>query len=143
MNFYSIILGLFTIAGVAMMAWSWRNISKKRSCKTWPSISARVIEAQAASKQYDMQPLVRFTYQVSNKSYEGIVDIPAGESAAPDFAQRFLQKYPLDSELTVFYNPASPQEHTLKAGTNNEDWLLFAVGAGAFVMGLVFILINL
>lgn len=142
-NLYSIIVGLFSLAGAALALWSWRGISQKRRTSNWEALEARIIAAVKQSPENDMLPLVTYQYEIDNQKYQGVVDVPSGESALPEFADQFLKKYPLDSQLTVYCNPQNPAESALKKGVNSEDWVIFSVGIGACIFGAGYFIANI
>ena len=142
MNLYVVIIVLFTLGGLALAAWSWKNIQKQKKTTHWSTTEAVVIESVAESEGNDRQPLVRFSYTVDGHEFQGIAEVPSdSQSDLPGFAERFIKQYPLHSQLNIYFNPENPTQSAVKVGVNSEDWFLFSVGASCFLLGLVFVFV--
>ena len=143
MNLYSVIIALFAVGGAVLAAWVGLAILRKRKTAEWPATQAKVVSGEKSSAENQGLPLVKFAYQVDDRTFDGIVDVPVGEATMPEFADKFLGKYPIGSELTVYYDPSDPAEYTLKPGVDKEDWVLFYLGIATLILGAGFLLTGL
>ena len=140
-NPYSIIVGLFCVAGAALALYSGANIRKKGRTASWPATKGHISESVQACKETEFLPRVVYSYTVAGKEYKNVMPMPPGESSNPDFAGRFVAQNPIGKELTIYYSPENPALSLLKVGVGTEDWVILFLGIGAMVMGLVFLLV--
>ncbi len=136
MSYYALIIGAFIAVGLIITAYGWRTYQRGRSTRQWPSVSGEITEALLASEENDLLPDIRFTYIVDSQRYEGRLRFPAGTTPMPGFAHHQLEKYPLGSQVTVYYNPRNPAESTLEPGAE-DDWLVLATGIGVTLIGIL------
>ncbi len=136
MNYYVLIIAGFIIVGLMITAFGWRAFQKGKATQQWPSVSGKVSETRLASEENDLLPDIRFNYTVNENHYEGRVEFPPGTMPMPGFADNQLEKYPLGSEVAVYYNPQQPQQSTLEPGRATDDWLILAIGIGFTIIGL-------
>ncbi len=136
MSYYAIIIGAFIVAGLIITAFGWRAFQKSKASTQWPSVSGKISEAQLASAENDLLPDIRFSYTIKTERYQGRVEFPPGTMPMPGFAQKQLEKYPLGSEVQIYYNPLQPDRATLEPGGADDDWLVLATGIGVTALGL-------
>jgi len=140
-NPYSIIVGLFCVAGAVLAVYSGVNIRKKGRTATWPATKGHISESLEPSMETEFLPRVVYSYTVGGKEYTNVLPIPPGESSNPDFSGRFIAQNPVGKELTIYYSPEDPALSLLKVGVGTEDWVILLLGIGAMVMGLVFFVV--
>ncbi len=137
MNYYAIIIGAFIVVGLLITAFGWRAFQKGKTTKQWPSVMGKISDTCITSDENDLLPDIRFSYAVETNHYEGRLEFPPGTMPMPGFAQHQLEKYPLGSEIAVYYNPHQPEQATLKPGPAKDDWLLLTAGIGFVIIGLL------
>ncbi len=136
MSYYALIISAFIAVGLMITAFGWRAFQKGKSTKEWPSVTGIISETRMASDENDLLPDIRFSYTVDNRHFEGRLEFPPGTMPMPGFAANQIEKYPLGSEVMVYYNPQQPDQATLEPGRARDDWLLLAVGIGFTAIGL-------
>jgi hypothetical protein len=116
-------LGLGVLGAVLILLY-FRNKQKAKASETWPSTSGRIISTDIRVDEYDDDddsfkvryvPVVQYEYQVGEENFEG-KRIAFGSDltfVSRGKAQQFLEKYPQDQEVDVFYNPEKPKESVL------------------------------
>ena len=128
----SICGGLFALAlgglGVYLIVSSQRNRQKAQQSLNWPVVQGQVTGSNVRvdnrenddTPRVDYIPEVHYLYQVGGQTYQSS-KITFG--AQPDFpsrqkAEAVLARYPVNSGVSVYYNPTNPQESVLeqKAG---------------------------
>jgi hypothetical protein len=58
----------------------------------------------------------------------GNVHFGSMRSSDPSMARTILQRYPVGKPVTVYYNPARPQQAVLEPGVAGVAWVLPALG---------------
>lgn len=137
MNYYAIIIGAFIVVGLVITACGWRAFQRGKTTQQWPSVTGEISETRLASAENDLLPDIRFSYTIETQSHQGRLEFPAGTMPMPGFAQNQLEKYPLGSAVSVYYNPQQPEQATLEPGRANDDWLFLAAGIGFTAIGLL------
>ena len=135
-NPYIIILALFTLGGIAMAAWGWRVLQQSKKVKTWPKTRAKITCSELPGSQFEaFSPKIEFCYHIDNQEYQQQQDFQ-GASLSREFCQQYVTKYPVGKEVEVFYNPAKPTQASLEPGVEKGDWMIFACGILAALLGL-------
>ena len=137
MNYYVLIIGGFIIVGLAITAFGWRGFQKGKANKQWPSITGQISSTTLASEENDLLPDIRFSYTIDDDHYEGRVEFPPGTMPMPGFASTQIEKHPVGSPVTAYYNPQQPEQATLEPGRANDDWLILAMGIGFTAIGVL------
>ena len=134
-NPYSIILGLFVVAGVLAALWGLRVMTTGRRSLQWPSVEGTIEECKISSDEFDLLPHISFRYQVNQRSYQQSLKFPGDVTPTKEFAQSYVDKYPAGTRVQVYYNPGNPQDSTLEPGSGRGDWLILAIGISMVVIG--------
>jgi hypothetical protein len=126
-----------------------RALTKKtRAMREWPTTVGRIIRSEVTTTvqhhnrlnssrgSYDVtmyNPRIVYSYEVDGVSFEGD-DIGWSISAnKPSVAEKSVKRYPLQSQVPVFYNPDDPAEATLAPAGGVLALILWLVaGAVAF-----------
>jgi len=136
LSYYALIIGAFIVVGLVITAYGWKTYQKGKTKRQWPSVTGEITGALLASEENDLLPDIRFRYTVDAQSYEGRLEFPAGTTPMPGFAHHQLEKYPLGSQVAVYYNPQDPAQATLEPGAN-DDWMVLAIGIGVTLLGIL------
>ncbi len=129
--------GLFTFAGTWAVVTAWWSWHKSRESATWPTVEGRVVETQVHrcddSEGPFFCPQVRYAYLVMGRTYTGeqISFSMPPEFTSHEGAKAFLDRYPVGSKVTVFYNPNDPAEAVLSRDASG--MVLY------FILGLIFL----
>lgn len=127
-----------------------RALTKQtRAMKKWPTTAGRIVRSEvittvqhhsrpsSARGNYDVtmyHPRIVYSYEVGGDSFEGD-DIGWSTSAnKPSVAEKQVKRYPLQSQVQVFYNPDDPAEATLSPAGSVIALILWGV-AGAIAFG--------
>ncbi|MCU0522065.1 MAG: DUF3592 domain-containing protein [Anaerolineae bacterium] len=153
--------GIFTLAlvglGIFLVLQGVRSRSKAADSQTWPSVVGMVEEVEvreSRSRDEDghidiaYYPHVGYAYDVAGQSYRahrvtfGAIK-PVKQAAIVKTA---LERYPLGSQVTVYYNPQKPSEAVLERdATHTQALLVIGIvclglalcGGGALILGVV------
>jgi hypothetical protein len=138
LNPYTIIISLFIIAGLLTTMWGLWIIVQGRKTLQWPSVEGVIQESDIASDKDDLLPHILFRYSVGQANYEQTMQFPGDITPTQEFATSYVQKYPAGSRIPVYYDPENPEIATLEPGPGKGDWLVFAMGLGTLLFGIVF-----
>lgn len=135
MNYYAIILALLTVAGMVLTAWGWQIRNKAKKTRSWTATQGYIVKSEAKSPDNDLLPHIVFSYQVDGTDLQTSLPFPTGIQPMPEFSRSYLQKYPVNTPVTVFYNPENPQQATLEPSGSADDWMILAIGIAATLFG--------
>lgn len=140
-NPYVIIIILSIASGIAASLWGWRAIQRNRMKKHWPGVQGQISRVDQPANTSDLAPHIHFRYQVDGKDYEQELAF-SGDLSSPESVKHYLEKYPTGKDVEVFYNPNNPESATLDKSIGAGDWLVFAYGIGATLLGTFLIIEN-
>jgi hypothetical protein len=122
-----------------------RAVGKQaRAMKKWPTATGRIIRSEVITSlqqhrrpnrvrgDYDVTmyvPRIVYSYEADGHSFEGD-DIGWSTSAnRRSVAEKYVKRYPLQSQVRVFYNPDDPAEATLAPTAGTLALILWFVAA--------------
>ena len=132
----------FTIGGLIGTGFGVRQLYLANQSRYWSTTSGtiiysdiRVIENEENSANNSYQPVVKYSYQV-NDSYFTSDRILFGTLFFRDIIQasKILELYPVNQEVTVYYDSDYPQDSVLEAGLTKKSFV--PVTAGVFIFTL-------
>ncbi|WP_455220390.1 DUF3592 domain-containing protein [Kaarinaea lacus] len=136
-NPYFIILFLFVVAGVMATAWGLVIIIKARKTRHWPAVEGVIEESVVSSDANDLLPYIRYRYSVAERIFQRSIEFPADITPTQEFAEHYVKKYPVGANIQVYYNPDNPEQASLEQGVGQGDWLVFVIGLGMLIFGLL------
>jgi len=142
MNYYVIILLLFSLTGVGLTFWGWRVMKQAKERKSWPTVSGKIVVSSMEKGLVDLFPRIEYRYEVEGRPLQTIFEFPGGTQPTPEFCQAYLKKYPLDAEVMVYYQPGKPEVSTLEPSEEG-DWMILALGMMLMVFGAGFAMSGL
>ena len=138
-NPYTIILSLFTLAGLLATVWGYIIIARARRTQQWPSVEGVIEESKLSSQKHDLLPHIVFSYGVAEHTYHHTMEFAGDITPTQEFAASYVEKYPVGRKVQVHYHPENPQRATLEPGLGKGDWLVFAIGLGTLIFGVLFL----
>jgi hypothetical protein len=122
--------GLVVIAtiGLALTFLGSAKLKNAAEAKRWPITIGTVTSSEVAGamKYY---PSVNYTYTIDTVVYtSNSISNMNFNSKNRSFVEDFIKKYPLGSEIKVYYNSADPSRALLEPGINTGHILLLAFG---------------
>ncbi len=136
LNPYTIILYLFTAAGLFATFWGWIIIRKARITLTWPHAPGVIIESLPYSENDAHIPHITYQYTVNDNPIIKPFTIPSGVTPSEEYAKNYARKYPAGTHVQVYFDPDDPHQTTLEPGLRNGDWFIFALGIGSALFGI-------
>jgi len=140
---------IFVLIGVALLVFGVRGVSRAKASEGWPKVQGRILSSEVersrsssrgsgsnrsrSSTTYRAEILYEF--KVEGVIYNGN-RVAYGDygSSGPQHARRIVNRYPVDHEVQVFYQPGQPEECLLEPGLKKQAW--FIPGAGALFAGI-------
>ena len=139
---YTIIIVLFVAAGLVTMVWGWTIIRRSRKTRSWPSVAGAIVESLPYSKHDAHMPHITYQYIINGRAILNTLTIPAGVTPSEEFAKSYVKKFPAGAQVQVYYDPENPEKTTLEPGLASGDWLVFALGVGASLLGISLLLLT-
>jgi hypothetical protein len=119
----SVALPLLILGGLGYFLYkrNQQSMAYRQSTQTWQSTTGTVVmssvQRKHTGKSYSHYPVVVYMYQVNGQQYQS-QRIKAGEQflnvRLSGQAEATVQKYPIGSMVTVYYNPSNPAESVLE-----------------------------
>lgn len=137
---------LFGGIGAFLLFKAYKTRQQADDSQGWSGVQGQVTDARVdrttrtdsdGDIQYSYSPNVSYTYQVGGNTYYGDkLTFGFQQSFSSEAkAQAALQRFPVGGNVTVYYNPANPNEAVLERSAGG-----FGV---SLVIGIVFVLIAL
>ncbi len=131
--------------GGGLIFFSKRSKKKADLSQGWPSVGGKVILSEVRQSantdedgytSYSYYPRVEFAYMVAGQSYESKRLSFGGVTGTsnPDKAQETVNKYPVGSPVTVYYNPEKPSEGVIERVAGGSRL--------ALIMGIILLIIS-
>ncbi|MGD8558943.1 MAG: DUF3592 domain-containing protein [Gammaproteobacteria bacterium] len=139
-NPYTIILGLFVLAGLLATLWGWWIIRNARKTQHWPAVEG-VIEESGVDQQ-ELLPRIRYRYTVEQQTYNQLMKFSGDITPTQEFAAHYAEKFPVGRQVQVYYKPGQPDIATLEPGAGKGDWLVLAIGLAMLGFGILFLLMG-
>ena len=143
-NANPITLGIiFAIVGGAIFfLFALPPLQYSSTSKSWPTVPGTITKSEIdiwrSDSKTHYQPDIVYAYSVDGKKYTSskitVGDPPLDNNITP--AKRLLAEYPVDREVTVYYDPEVPASSALEPGIQRSDYLLAAIAAIFFFAGL-------
>jgi len=133
-NPYTITLSLFVVAGLSVSAWGWFTLSKARKIQKWPNVGGLIKESSSDS--------MIFIYTINQQTYSQTMDFPPDITPGLESTNSHRNKYPPGAKVTVFYQPDNPENATLEPDPGKDVWLIFTLGIGATLLGIIFLFFS-
>jgi hypothetical protein len=155
----NLILGVLgavsVIGGLGMFYWFQRTRRLSQESRDWPSARGKVVVSEVreidttdddGKTDTDYSPRIEYEYTVGSETHRGSriqFGGPWGVSEAG--ARIYVERYPLDAEVEVAYDPAAPERCTLERETSRSSFVGIAVltallwGLGALLIWLAIV----
>lgn len=147
---------VFALVGVPMISLAMRTFALDLTIATWPRTQGVVQSSHVESWEqryrdqdgYDQtrtaaRPRVTYTYTVDGRALEGTCihrndDTSIDKSAA----QRDIDKYPAQRQVSVLYDPSDPRTAYLEVRRSIGGVILFAFGGLWIALGLLLTVLH-
>jgi hypothetical protein len=130
---------IFLGVGLTLFAVGAYQIDQGQRSTKWPTVNGVITVAElgkhidrdtdrkTTSTTYSAD--ISYDYWIDDVPYvNGNVHFGSMRSSDPSMARTILQRYPVGKPVTVYYNPARPQQAVLEPGVAGVAWVLPALG---------------
>jgi flagellar basal body-associated protein FliL len=127
-----IILFVLVVLNVVFLAIIYFTQRKVNAINEWPTTTGKILTSQTewrssgeSSAEY---PVVLYSYRANAQEFQGRRIAPGMEVGGIG-ARKVVERYPVNSQVTVYYNPQNPEDAVLekKAGSQILLWVLLVV----------------
>lgn len=128
---------VFCIAGLAMIAVGSQDILDGYSSSNWPKAEGIITEsriAQTGSGSEGHKAAIGYSYTVEGVPFDsdrilfGISSFRTFSKSGRQRANEWLEKYPVNRQVTVAYKPTDPGKSTLNTGAHYTAWIAPVIG---------------
>jgi hypothetical protein len=140
-----VVMGLaFAGIGSAGVYFAMQMYKKAQDTLSWPSALGEVTHADVHShhhkKRTSYEAEVEYSYTVNGMQYisKKIAVMTANSNYGN--AQAVVAKYPRQSRVTVYYDPANPADAVLEPGLSSGIYVVFGVSVLFALFGVFFLI---
>jgi len=136
---------ILSLVGVVTVISSARSMRQAGRSESWPGVQGRIIESRVDKRtevDYDSPadrtayiPVVRYTYSLQGKEYTGDRIAFGVKNRNPNPASEVVNRYPVDKQVMVYYNPEKPEQAVLEQASGS-GWLQIGIGIVLFFAGI-------
>jgi hypothetical protein len=136
-------LGLLVI-GVTMVAMALRHSARARETRGWTRTEGRIVESRVEKVEDESEEhldrtrfVIRYSYRVGGRTYESPqVWIGSAEASSSGEPGRWVERFPPDAVVPVWFDPRDPSQAVLvRGGPGRELRLVLLVGAALAAVG--------
>jgi len=143
-----IFFGIFMAVGLMALGFGAMLFLDVQEVKGWPSTTGVVEQTwiderydsggRGQSSHYDYTPGVQYSYQVDGVTYYSS-QVAKMQSAYSSYAgaQGYIEQHSVGSPVTVYYDPAHPDDAVLEKNSDTESLVLPGLGALFTAIGAV------
>lgn len=139
--------GVLTLVGLGVLIFAIFDYYEAKSSTSWENTIGKILESTIESHRNDdgitYKPVIVYSYKVNKKRYHSRV-VYFGESlhhSSIKVPQDLVNRFPIGSEVKVYYNPKSPSNSILLAGVTNDNYINIFIGF-ALMVGGIFVVKN-
>jgi hypothetical protein len=134
---------VWTAIAVIVMARSLRSTSWPRAVGTVLAAEARRIVSRTTTSGQPVdsvtyEPYITYAYSVGGRQYEHdtFAAAVASTSREPAAAEAIVGRYPVGHQVTVFYDPARPDDAVLVPVGSRGNWFFLVFGCVLFAASI-------
>ena len=141
---------VFVMVGIAVLFWGYGSFQKSQEAKSWPTTKGKIISSEIHSywshsgtgRKRHMKMMygakVQYKYSADGKTYlSDRISFGEFDSSSRKDAQKVVDKYPPDKEISVYHDPAKPENAVLEPGKRGGIFIAFIVGGLFILVGIV------
>jgi len=122
--------------GVILFLLDFRLLYKSIQSENWSQTEGRITKSElnksgGGDSSISYEPQVEYQYEVDGKLYKS-KRLYFGSSIGSYFkkrkSQKYVNKFPVNSKVTVYYNELNIKQSVLETGIHSEILLLFVTG---------------
>ena len=143
-----ILIGVLIIFGLVFGGFGAYKYNIGKESSTWPSETCKITYSNIDSKHVDSKTEykanVKYSFTIDGKEYKGDqVTSSDVYFKTMSNARELLDKYPIGSEVSVYYDPADPDRAVLETGIKKNVYLLIGGGVVCFLLAIAILVSSL
>lgn len=138
------LIAVFLAVGIGLSLWGWSVLQNARVSESWPTASGEVLSSTVrVDRDEDGTSYfadVTYRYVVDDLEYASdSVSFGQFGSSDRDHAEGIVARYPVGSQVTVFYDPEDVETAVLEPGVTWSSYML--LGMGILFIGIPLIML--
>lgn len=119
------------VLGLAVLVYWGHSRRGTSRAENWPSTTGTVTESVVGTERE--RPVLEYEYEVDGQSYRNDSVWVSGQSASYQRLRSLVESSPPGTEVTVYYDPDSPDVSLMVGGT---EWRLGLLAVGLVLVGV-------
>jgi hypothetical protein len=145
-NIQNLLFLILSLVGLIIVIAALRSRKQAETSQAWPGTQGRVIESRVESHtstdsdghhNTDYKAIVRYTYSVMGQEYSANRVAFGARSSNRNAASEVVNRYPLDQQVTVYYDPDKPGQAVLER-VSGSGMLQIVIGILLIFAGIYF-----
>jgi hypothetical protein len=138
----------FALIGICIFYSGIRDLIRAKASVDWPTSPGKVLSSSVKHERdsdgVTYYAKVVYEFNVNNTTYSGKrIAYGDGGTSDPSHAQKIVNQYPQDKNVTVHYMPSNPKECLLEVGVKGQAYCTPTFGLFFFTFGLIFIIVGI
>ena len=136
---------LASLAGLFLTYFATNNALNASKTKSWPTAEGTIVtsEITRSASRYVLHIVYTYTVDDTEYSSEKIGLNNYAQYKKKVDAESAIEQFPLNSKVTVYYNPDKVDEAILKPGIRGEHIFMFLLGLVIFLAPLIGLIYTL
>lgn len=137
---------IFAVIGIILLIGLIGNLIRKSKATKWPTAKGTILTStvelrKSTGNSMLYYPLVEYSFEIAGLRYSGRdIDGTSTGISIEGMAKGVADKYPVGSEVTVYYKPEKPSDCLLDPKPKTMDYVFLLIPLGA--LGVAFHLAN-
>lgn len=124
---------LAILAGLALLGLGLWMRKQGLASRNWPSVQGEILTSRVDDHTLEnLRPEIVYGYTAQGQTFKGTRVGYSGYSVSRAALEQIVARYPVSSQVTVYYNPQNPSQAVLE-NQPSQDWQFWAGGGGAFL----------
>lgn len=128
----TVFLLVFVGVGIGLSLWGWSVLQNARVSQSWPQTPGEIVSSRVRTDEDENGTSyfgeVTFHYVVADSRYTSD-NVSFGQySGNRSHAEEIVAKYPVGSQVTVYYDPNEVETAVLEPGVTWSSYLLIGMG---------------
>jgi hypothetical protein len=139
----------FGVIGIIFFLAGGSGIFASIQSKRWPTIKGKIVESKSIYRQTKRKfkgmwvyvPKIKYSFDIDDNTYtSGRIYFGGYNTSIKSISDSLIKKYPLNSEVTIYYNRKNPEESVLEPGFTVDRHIFQII---IMLMGLPFLFLSL
>ncbi len=141
----ALIIIFFLLPLLVGVALSFINFRKAVVSKKWPTTIGTVVSSDVkrpSGKNTKYEAVVKYSYRVDTTEFLSDNLKMLAARGTSEWAKEKVSKFPVSSELRVFYNPKKPKDSVIEPGLQKDNFI-YLFGSAFFSALVIFALTKM